>query len=377
MTVSPPMPQALAPEPVLQGSWSAGKDLDAGQVERIVNDALGGGYDGARRLSVLGPCASTAFSQIFRGDGDLFPCPVAIKLFRRQQFDVSPSDAARTYHRALTQLCASAEDHSAFGIVRPFGLIADHGLVIAEWIEGVPLSQWLVRAPHGQARLLVQQAGTWLARLHVASKVASRPMDIGAALERLDETMDVGSGRTRSGSVFRAAYLLHFTAGKLAEDDVLWSHAHGDFKPVNLIVRDGQVFGIDVDFTHMTPTAGDVAHFLNHLRLLCYSLRGQRLAAQIPVLDAAFCEGYVRGGGVELPPQLLAWQRLRNALNLLLRHREWSRPPRSWLASLALLRLVRQLSDELVGAVSTAQALPLVPAPSDSAEPPGQAPGGN
>jgi len=44
---------------------------------------------------------------------------------------------------------------------------------------------------------------------------------------------------------------------------------------------------------------------------------------------------------------VLTWQRLGNALNLLLRHSEWSRPPRAWVAGLALRRLVKELTGDL------------------------------
>ena len=352
------MPQSVKPEVAPTGSGLAGEDLDAGQVERIVNRVLGGGPNSARHLRVVGPRVSTAFSRIFRGEGDVFPCPVAIKLFRQPQFDITPSDAARTYHLALTQLAALGGDDPAFGVVRPFGLIEDHALVVAEWIDGPPLSSWLRHASRTEARQAVRRAGIWLARLQRASGLIRRPMDVGLGLERLDETMDGASRRTWFAGVFRAAYLLHMTAGKLANDGVLWSPSHGDFKPVNLIVRAGRVFGIDLDLTGMAPTVHDVGHFLNHLRLLCYSPRGLRLVAQMPMLETAFCEGYTVEGALELPPRILAWERLRHAMNLLLREREWSRPPRSWLASIALYRLVRQLSDDLVRVADNHQASP-------------------
>jgi Ser/Thr protein kinase RdoA (MazF antagonist) len=327
-----------------------GQELDALAVERIVNCDFGGAEGSTRRVRVRGPYASSEFTQIFRGEGDLFPCPIAIKVFRGRQFDVAPADAARTYYDALKQLVALNGDDRVFGAVRPLGLIEDRGIVVAEWIDGQPLSLWLSRASREDVVQALQRAGAWLARLQRASGVAYRPMDIAEELERLDQSMDPVLQGSGSAQIFRAAFLVHATAAKLAGEQVLWSQLHGDFKPANLIVRERQLYAIDVDLISMAPTVHDVAHFLNHLRLLCYSPYGLRLAMRVSALEAAFCEGYASDGTLNLSPRLLAWERLRNAVHLLLRHREWSRPPRSWLTNFALLRLVRQLTGDLVRA---------------------------
>jgi hypothetical protein len=116
---------------------------------------------------------------------------------------------------------------------------------------------------------------------------------------------------------------------------------------VNLILSNGVGVGIDLDLAHLTPTVHDAAHFLNHLYLLFCSYAGMVRLGTVPDLVRAFCEGYTVGGAMELPRQLLAWERLRNAVHLFLRNREWSRPPRSWIAGLVLAKLIRTLSDEL------------------------------
>ena len=330
-----------------------GRELDARAVEQIVNDALGGGDGGGRRVQVRGPHIANEFTQIFRGEGDLFPCPVAIKVFRRQPFDVAPPDAARTYYDALKQLVALSSDDPVFGTVRPLGLIEDQGIVVAEWIDGRPLSVWLPRASREDVAQVLWRAGAWLARLQRASGLVHRPLDVAEELERLDQSMTPVLRGRGSAQVFRAAFLVHATAAKVSGEQTLWSRLHGDFKPANLIVRGRQLYAIDVDLISMAPTAHDLAHFLNHLRLLCYSPYGLRLATQVNAIETAFCEGYTNDGMLPLSSQLLAWERLRNAVHLLLRHREWSRPPRSWLTGFALLRLVRHLGDDLVRLVGT------------------------
>jgi hypothetical protein len=93
----------------------------------------------------------------------------------------------------------------------------------------------------------------------------------------------------------------------------------------------------------------DAAHFLNHLHLLFLKPKGMSRLREVPALAEAFRQGYAETAPTALPALPLAWERLRNAVHLLVHHREWTSPPRSWGTSLPLRYLVRQLSRELVG----------------------------
>ena len=105
-------------------------------------------------------------------------------------------------------------------------------------------------------------------------------------------------------------------------------------------------------FSLTAPTVNDAAHFLNHLRLLFYSMHTFYKIPDARELTDAFQQGYVIDGAMKLPPLPLAWERLRNALHLFLRHHEWSRPPRMWVAALALRHLVKDLTRTLSCAIA-------------------------
>jgi aminoglycoside phosphotransferase (APT) family kinase protein len=147
----------------------------------------------------------------------------------------------------------------------------EHGLVVTSWIDGPSLPTWLLRASASDGRLMIHQAGAWLARLHRAMGVEYRPLPIGGILGRLEQ--EIAEEAPPRRVVNRALALLHSGAQEVAENPVPWACSHGDFKPRNLIVRDGQLVGIDFDLVNTAPTLNDVAHFLNHLQLLFYRPR--------------------------------------------------------------------------------------------------------
>ena len=339
-----------------QGAALNISDPDANRVEDIVRSRFVASASVATNVHVQGPLNARRFSRIFRGDGDVFPCPVAIKVFIQGQFGGSPLEAARAYHHALEEIYAVSVGDPVLAVPQPFGLIEerDFGLVVAEWVEGPVLSEWLPHCTRAEAILASRNAGIWLSRLQRSVGVAYRPMEVHGVLEHL--TASIGSGRHGLGGavVARAAQLLAKMADRVAAEEVGWCRSHGDFKPENMVSREGQIVGIDLDLRKVAPAVHDAAHFLNHLQILCYPPWSFHRLGDAPRLVGAFCQGYATDGRVELPSLVLTWQRLGNALNLLLRHSEWSRPPRAWVAGLALRRLVKGLTRDLSGLASSA-----------------------
>jgi aminoglycoside phosphotransferase (APT) family kinase protein len=322
---------------------TGGKALDAQEVRRIVMERCGAD-SGPTDLTVEGPISSTSFSKVFVGSGGIFPAPVAIKVFFTQKTGAAVGEAARTYYDALSELHAATAGDAEFSVVEPFAIIEDYGIVITEWITGLTFAQWLVRLSPEDAVKGARKAGIWLARLHRATEVSRAPMDTEPALERLVPSMAANPSIARGKLVQRASKQLRLTACGLGVEDVAWCRSHGDFKPANLVVRDGRLFGIDLDLAFLAPTVHDAAHFLNHLQVLFLRLGGP---AKVPALVVAFREGYAEGGRMALPPLPLAWERLRNAVHLLLWHRQWAYPPRRWAGGLLLCWLVRHLGQDL------------------------------
>jgi hypothetical protein len=186
----------------------------------------------------------------------------------------------------------------------------------------------------------------WLAHLHQASGVERRSPDVADMLAQLEAELAEKADETRS-LTRRALSLLRTAVPLLATQPVPWSRHYGDFKPANLIVREGRLVGIDLELVLAAPTVRDAAHFLNHLQLKFYSPRVLPRWRESPKLAELFCRGYSDVCGEPLPHRLLLWQRLYNAMYLMAHHREWSRSPMAWPARLALWHLVLALCNTL------------------------------
>lgn len=71
--------------------------LRARDIERLLADR-GDWRNGVNpAIRVTGPLVRTSFSRVFRGDGRMFTCPVAIKQFLWDPSGASPAETARTY----------------------------------------------------------------------------------------------------------------------------------------------------------------------------------------------------------------------------------------------------------------------------------------
>ena len=320
--------------------------LQPNEIERLLAEQ-GGWRDAADApFKVTGPLGSNGFSRIFRGDGGMFPCPVAIKQFLWDPSGASPAESARTYFHGLQKM-AEITARLDLRATEPYALLESHGIVVASWIEGPTLARSLFRGSAARARELIRDAGIWLAHLHHASGVERRsPPDVADMLARLEAELAEKTDGTR-WLTRRALSLLRAAVPLLATQLVPWSLHYGDFKPANLIVREGRLVGIDLELLFAAPTVSDAAHFLNHLQLRFYTPRAMPRWRESPKLIEMFCRGYSDAAGEPLPHRLLLWQRLYDAMWLMAHHREWSRSPMAWPVELALRHLVWALCNTL------------------------------
>jgi hypothetical protein len=319
--------------------------LHSNEIERLLAEQ-GGWRDAADApFKVTGPLGSSGFSRVFRGDGGMFPCSVAIKQFLWDPSGASPAESARTYFHGLQKM-AEITAQLDLRATEPYALLESHGIVVAAWVEGPTLAKSLFLGSVARAEELVFDAGTWLAHLHHASGVERRPPDVADMLARLEAELAAKADETRS-LARRALSLLRAAVPLLATQPVPWSCHYGDFKPANLIVREGRLVGIDLELLFAAPTVRDAAHFLNHLQLKFYSPRALPRWREAPKLTELFCRGYSDAAREPLPHRLLLWQRLYNAMYLIAQHREWSRSPMAWPVRLALGHLVRSLCNTL------------------------------
>ena len=315
------------------------------EIERLLAERGGWRNAAGVPIKVTGPLRSNGFSRIYHGDGGMFPCRVAIKQFLWDPSGASPAESARTYFNGLQKMAEIAA-RLDLRATEPYALLESHGIVVASWIEGPTLARSLFRGSAARTRELIRDAGTWLARLHHACGVERRPPDVAGMLARLEA--ELAERPDGTGSLTRRALsLLRAASPLLTTQPVPWSRHYGDFKPDNLIVREGRLIAIDLELVSAAPTVNDAAHFLNHLQLEFYSPRAMPRWREAPKLTELFCRGYADAAGEPLPRRLLLWQRLYNAAYLMTQHREWSRSPMAWPMRWTLGHLVRTLCDTL------------------------------
>ncbi|WP_428490417.1 phosphotransferase family protein [Rhodopila sp.] len=320
-------------------------NLQPNQIERLLA-GQGGWCDAAEApFKVTGPLGSHSFSRIFRGDGGIFPGPVAIKQFLSDPSGASPAESARSYFHGLRQV-GQITAQPDLRAAEPYALLESHGIVVSSWIEGPTLARSLFEGSAARTRALIRAAGMWLAHLHHASGVERRSPDVADMLARLEA--EITKKPDATGELTRRALaLLRAGAPLLATQPVPWSRHHGDFKPANLIVHEDRLVGIDLELVSDLPTARDAAHFLNHLQLKFYLPQNMARWRESPKLTKLFCQGYSDAANEPLPHRLLQWQRLYNATYLMTQHREWSRSPMAWPVHLALRHLVWTLCNPL------------------------------
>jgi tRNA A-37 threonylcarbamoyl transferase component Bud32 len=321
--------------------------LLAQDIARLLAEQDGWRNAAAAPIKVTGPLGASGFSRIFRGDGAMFPSSVAIKQFLLDPTGASPAESARTYFLGLQKIAGIA---AALGqpAIKPYALLESQGIVVASWIEGPTLARSMAWASAERRRELIREPGLWLARLHRAGGIERRPPDIAGMLAHLKAV--IAENSRQSGPLTRRALsVLRSTGSLLAMQPVPWSHHYGDFKPDNLILREGRLVAIDVELSIATPTVNDAADFLNHLQLACYLPHAVPRWREASRLIGLFCQGYTDAGGEPLPPRLLLWQRLYNAMYLMIHHGAWCSSPMAWPSQLALRHLVRSLCDTVAG----------------------------
>ncbi len=114
--------------------------LHPNEIERLLTEQ-GGWRDAADApFKVTGPLGSNGFSRIFRGDGGMFPCPVAIKQFLWDPSGASPAESARTYFHGLQKM-AEITARLDLRATEPYALLESHGIVVGSWVEGPTLAR--------------------------------------------------------------------------------------------------------------------------------------------------------------------------------------------------------------------------------------------
>ncbi len=152
--------------------------------------------------------------------------------------------------------------------------------MVLEFVEGLPLDEWLPLHARRNEETAARATGTWLAQLHRGVRLGGRAPSPGRYAQRMRAALQ------RMG---RASLLERDVVDQLARlrapDRARVAVTHGDICPENLIrTPDGALRPIDEERLALRPLAYDLARAVNR-----WPLDAQ--------LERAFLGGYVSGGG--------------------------------------------------------------------------------
>jgi Phosphotransferase enzyme family len=327
------------------------KSADKGKewlAELLINELSPDADRSTYSCKLTGPVYAGSHSVVFRGEGSLFPFPVAVKQNRSPVHAThSTIDSARIQFAALERISSAFPDQTEARVPRAVALIEHEGIVVSEWLEGVPLNQ-ILSSPANTLEDIeggLIAAGTWLAAFHSGQQAQARPLDPRIAQALIDDVMKTTSRSYHAlSSVAQVCELLESMAARIATVDVPFSWTHGDFKPHNILIHDGRAIGLDIGANFQNAILYDIAHFLNHLEVAFCHPSAFRLFRHRNRLVAAFRTAY--GGLDELAlPEI--WLRLSSAIRLRVEHWATGRGVRRIYNDICFAFLVRRLAQML------------------------------
>lgn len=190
-----------------------------------------------------------------------------------------------------------------YGVVKPYRLVHDKGLLFFDYVEGRNASDLLLELGADQQIVVLERIGGWLRRFHDATEPSNGPPDVQERLESLRARLE---NNCPSSGVFSRllAYLSH-ELRKIAKTSFQHVGLHGDCKPENFLFRGMQVIGVDIAWKNRNIAEYDLGQFLAQLALFAHGIWGRRLTGSVKELEEAFLRGY--GVGNPDSVRLINW----------------------------------------------------------------------
>jgi len=210
---------------------------------------------------------------------------------------------ARDEFDAAQRVYAAYPSDSDYGVVRPFRVIPEKGLLFFSYVEGRNAADLLLELGADRKIAVLERMGAWLRRFHDSTQPSEGSADLQERLQWLQARLADNCPSSRTFSAMLA--YLNNEVRRFAGSAFRIVGLHGDCKPENFLVRDAQVIGIDVSWKHRYVAEYDLSQFLAQLALFARSMRGCRLMRSGKQLEAAFLRGY----GIDRPEsiRLINW----------------------------------------------------------------------
>ena len=202
--------------------------------------------------------------------------------------------AAEREYAALARLFEVASSASLGRQIAPLPLLLcrEHAAFVMSWVPGHTATEEVLSAAADtqRAAAIGAAAGAWLRTLHSLHELADRRNDFESRLERIEQRLT--NNRPPDRLSRRAAAALTCYARAAADISMPASWVHGDMKSDNVLVDGDSIFGMDLHLIHENTVAYDLAPFLNHLRLLRWTLRGALQRRKLGIAADSFLRAY-------------------------------------------------------------------------------------
>jgi aminoglycoside phosphotransferase (APT) family kinase protein len=306
-------------EPIRPSAFDRIELTGGGTVSRapapaLIGEWLNSSPDAARlsarnRWIVEGPLPSSTTSDTYRA-----ACPGAPTLFLKRP---GPgADPASAQHEVLVEARERLLADTRVRVPAAYPFLLERGFLVTEWIEGPAVShllRGLTTRPRSLVRVL-EQAGAWLRGFHRQPTETHTFINADRLIDQTRAAITELTGWRAAPAVYRKHLALLERVSPIVEEiPVKVGKLHGDYKPANVIISNGEAIAIDISASFAGDVVNDLVQFLFHLDLELFEPRGFRLLPWGRTLEAAFLRGY-DPEEVVVPHLVVAWCRLQRAL---------------------------------------------------------------
>lgn len=207
--------------------------------------------------------------QIYKATAPDHEMAVAIKVFTNENLrDQAPTqifDALQFYH-------SKSEGTPILTVPKPFGVIADEGAVMMEWIKAPTMTSRLqaYRLSKNRRDRDVRNAARWLQWFHTQSGISKAVYDTMPSRKRFRrrarelETLDSGFLKRNPAL---SEHLEMWRKYNFALPEIELDHAitHHDFTPSNIFMERNRVVGFDLAGLKRWPVTFDICRFIVYL----------------------------------------------------------------------------------------------------------------
>lgn len=284
---------------------------------------------------VEGPVIKTRRSDIYRASHPDFPSALCVKYSKPGE---RTNKSLLQEFKNLTTYSSIMAENPVYGVPKPVACLPEQGLLALEWIDGTSVKAQLASGPKApQSRhILLTQAARWLKEFHRvggAELILFEPQMLADQIDLYLKKKQILFEPCKKVAI-KACRDFRRETERLPASQELYSFAHRDFTPGNVVITGDKVMGIDITKNEHQPVYEDMTRFFADLTVNNSMLS---VAAQIclPFVDGwlrrdekAIVTGYLGEAAQEKNKQILLYlllhmtKKMIEATVLLSEHRQ-------------------------------------------------------